>query len=58
MPRADQPENAETRAQFRTALNDAIRELEQATSGQVTKSARPLITYRAQLIQTVERLTA
>lgn len=38
MPRADQPENAETRAQFRTALKDAIRELEQATSGRA-KSA-------------------
>jgi hypothetical protein len=46
------------RAELREGIKDAIRELEQATSGQVTKSARPLITYRAQLIQTVERLTA
>jgi hypothetical protein len=46
------------RAELREGIKDAIRELEQATSGQVTKSAHPLITYRAQLIQTVERLTA
>lgn len=46
------------RAELREGIKDAIRELEQATSGQVQKSARPLITYRAQLIQTVERLTA
>ena len=48
----------------RQALTETVERLtsdqtaEQATSGQVTKSARPLITYRAQLIQTVERLTA
>lgn len=46
MPRADQPENAETRAQFRTALKDAIRELEQATSGRA-ESVQGLDAYRA-----------
>ena len=45
MPRADQPENAETRAQFRTALKDAIRELGQATTGRAA-SVQGLEAYR------------
>jgi hypothetical protein len=55
MPRADQPENAETRAQFRTALKDAIRELEQATSGRA-ESAAPAQTPISEDDRAVERL--
>ena len=57
---------SKTPAQFRSDIERAdkkkreraLAEREARRARRVQKSARPLITYRAQLIQTVERLTA
>ena len=54
------PERAQTRADFRTGLMSSIEELRNATTAQPTsstqKSANHLIDYRAQLLQTIERI--
>ena len=56
----DLPERAQTRADFRTGIMNSIEELRNATTAQPTsstqKSATHLINYRAQLLQTIERI--
>jgi hypothetical protein len=56
----DLPDRAQTRADFRTGIMSSIEELRSATTAQPTsstqKSASHLITYRAQLLQTIERI--
>jgi len=56
----DLPERAQTRADFRTGIMSSIEELRNATTAQPTsstqKSATHLINYRAQLLQTIERI--
>ena len=56
----DLPERAQTRADFRAGIMSSIEELRNATTAQPTsstqKSANHLIDYRAQLLQTIERI--
>ena len=48
------PERAQTRADFRTGLMSSIEDLRNATTAR--KSAGHMIDYRAQLLQTIERI--
>jgi hypothetical protein len=55
----DLPDRAQTRADFRTGIMSSIEELRSATTVQKSLSAPKLtkmITYRAQLLQTIERI--
>jgi len=50
----DLPERAQTRADFRAGIMSSIEELRNATTAR--KSAHHMIDYRAQLLQTIERI--